>query len=64
MIDYLHGIGDEDWSISHNIDANEAIQERVYLMQAETKLPPFSKRHFQIPFLEMNFDWTFTEICS
>ena len=32
-----------------------------------SKWPPFSRRHFQMHFLEwkcMNFDWDFTEVCS
>ena len=36
-------------------------------IEAETKWPPFSRRHFQMDFLEwkcMNFDSHFTEVCS
>ena len=35
--------------------------------EAETKWPPFSRRHFQTNFLEWkctNFDYNFTEVCS
>ena len=35
--------------------------------EAETKLTPFRRRHFQVHLLErklLNFKWNFTEICS
>ena len=38
-----------------------------WLLEAETKLPPFFGRHFQMHFLEwkcMNFTYDFTENCS
>ena len=34
---------------------------------AETRWPPFSRRHFQMHFPEwkcVNFEWNFTELCS
>ena len=34
-------------------------------IEAETEWPPFTRRHFQMHFLEwkcMNFDWNFTEV--
>ena len=37
------------------------------LIEAETKWPPFSRRHFQIHFLQwkcMNFAYIFIEVCS
>ena len=36
-------------------------------IEAETKWPTFSRRHFERDFLEwkcMNIDWNFTEVCS
>ena len=56
-------------SIIHNglMDNRGTTYTVSWLNEAETRWPPFSRRHFPMHFLEwkyINFDYDFTEVCS
>ena len=59
-----------EWIISlpsMRTPGNRAWSFIIYHIEAETKWPPFCRRHFQMHFLEwkcLNIDYNFTEVCS
>ena len=65
-VKWLDCHGEKNGQLGHGIGWNMVENVILWHIEAETKRPPFSRRHLQMHFHEwkcMNFDSNFTEVC-